>query len=234
MSDQVSKNTFTKALMSRQFLSANAVAIVSLIFLLFFPKKSASDEYILAFVVEFALPACFVWFVLRRSLTEYGFGWGKRGIFFNSAILFSSLTVFLVSVWFFFSGTPIGKEFVVTASQSIVLIRRSFLAFLFFVLFSLWFTTLNEFFFRGFLLFTWKKALGKIAILAQIVFFLILIGLKLQVFSSGVFGVASILLFGTWSLIASLIAFSTESVLLSFCFSMFSDILTTVFVIMLS
>jgi len=44
----------------------------------------------------------------------------------------------------------------------------------------------------------------------------------------------ALLLFGAWSLIASLVAFSTESVFLSFCFSAFSDILTTVFVIALS
>ncbi len=233
MSNQSSKNVFIRAITSRQFLSANAVVLASLILLLFFPKKNISDEFILALGAEFVLPACFVWFVLRKSLVEYGLGWGRRGVIFNVILLFSSLAVFLVSAWFFFSGTSIGKEFVITVSQNMVSIRRSFPTFLFFVLISLWFTTLNEFFFRGFLLFTWKRYLGKMAIFAQTVFFLVSIGLKGHALSSGVLG-ASLLLFGTWSLIASFIAFFTGSVFLSFCFSAFSDILTTVFVIMLS
>lgn len=231
MASQASKNGFIQALTNRRFLLANAVAIASLMLLIFFPKKSPSDEYILAFGAEFVLPACFVWFVLRQSLAEYGFRSGKRGLFFNVALLFSSLAVFLVGVWFFFSETSTGKEFVATVSQNVLFIRRSFPMFLLYVTLSLWFAALNEFFFRGFLLFTWKKDFGRVAILAQLVFFLVFIGMKAH---AGGFGAGFLLLFGTWSLMASLIAFLTESVFLSFCFSALSDILTTAFVIMLS
>ena len=215
---QPPKSWLSKIRSHRGFIAATLIALAGAALYLFFPHGNSWDEYVLAFGAECVLPACFVWFILQRNLKEYGFGWGNRGILFNAVVLFLSLGIFLAGAWFFLSGTSLGKDFVAVVARDTAVARTSFLSFLLYTALSLWFTTCNEFFFRAFFLFTWKEFLGKMALLAHILFFGVFVGIKMYGLSGGAFE-GALLLFGAWSLIASLVAFSTESVFLSFCFS---------------
>lgn len=228
-----SENQWVKRMFQRDFLAANAVALAAAALLLFFPKQTPFDGYILALGAELLLPFCFLRFVLGRSIRDYGFGWGRRGVAFNAAILLLGLGVFLSGAWLFLSKTSLGSAFVVDIAPTLASIRTNFVDFVLYTMLSLWFVGLNEIFFRGFFLFSWKKSLGSVAILAHLVFFGVFLWLKVRGLSLETLE-GSLILFGSWSFIASLMAFSTESVFLSFCFSIFSDILTTVFVIALS
>ncbi len=228
-----SENQVVKRLLRRDFLAANATALAAVALLLFFPKQSSFDAYILAFGAELVLPLCFVWLVLGRSIREYGFGWGKFGVLLNTAVLFSGLGVFLSGAWMFLSKTSLGSDFVASVSYGLANIHTDFFDFLSYAALSVWFVCLNEVFFRGFFLFTWKNSFGKAAIPVHLVFFGIFLWLKMHGLSLGALE-GSLILFGSWSLVASVIAFFTESVFLTFFFSIFSDILTTVFVIALS
>ena len=224
---------FWQHVFRRDFLAAQALALAAAALLLLFPKGTPFDAYVLAFGAEFVLPFCFLWLVLGRSVREYGLGWGKWGALVNGSVLLVSLGVFLSGIWLFFSKTSLGIAFVANVSPTLAGIRTSFADFLIYSVLSLWFVALNEFFFRGFFLFVWKKSFGNKAIVAHLVFFGAFLWLKVHELPVSTFE-GSLILFGSWSFVASLIAFYTESVFLAFCFSIFSDILTTVFVIALS
>ena len=222
-----------KEMLNRDFAAANAVAVAVVSLLLFFPREGSSEAYILALGAELVLPFCFVRLVLGRSIWDYGFSWGNRGILLNTGAVFLGLAVFLPGVWLFFSKTSLGYNFVIDISRNLSGVHASFFEFLLYTGLSLWFVGLNEIFFRGFFLFTWKRSFGGWALLAHAVFFGVFLYLKVHNLSP-TFIESSLLVFGIWSIVAASIAFFTESVLVAFCFSMLSDILTTVFVIALS
>lgn len=218
---------------NRRFLGMNALLVAGIFLALFFPVSGTAEQFLLAFSVYFALPALFVRFVLRESLSKYGCSWGKFGIVVNIIWIFSGASLFGVFVWSVLHFTSFGQEFLISSQSSLAALHRDFLIFLGSLAFLAWFIFLKEVFFRGFFLLLWKRFLLWKSFVAHFLLVAIVSAQELHVFAHADNRVTFLFTLA-WSTIASIIAFVTESVFVSFCFSLFSAILVSVLAISLS
>lgn len=218
---------------NRRFLGLNSLLLASIFLALFFPVSGAAEQFIRAFAVYFALPALFIRFILREPLSNYGCSWGKRGIVANIIWILAGASLFGAFVWGVLRCTSSGQVFLSSSQSSLTMLHWDFLMFLGSMAFLAWFIFLKEVFFRGFFLLLWKKFLSWRSLVAHFLLVATVSAQELHVFAHAD-AFVTLLFTLVWSMVASIIAFATESVFVSFCFSLFSAILVLVLAISLS
>lgn len=225
--------TFLDTCIDRRFLAMNALLAASVLLALFFPVSGTAERFVLAFSVYFLLPALFVRFILHERLFAFGCSWGKFGIFSNIVFVSLGACVFGLFAWGVLTGTSAGQEFLNASWASHTALHRDFLVFLGSMGFLAWFVLLKEIFFRGFFLLFWKRFVHRWSLAAHFLVVVAVSAQELHIFSHFSNNVTFLFTL-TWSVLASFLAFITESVFVSFCFSLFSAILISVLAISLS
>lgn len=220
-----SRSGIEKASGQRFFLS-NAVVFASLLLALFFPSEGTGQKLLLGAAAYGILPALFLRVVLREPLKNYGLGWGRLSWVWNVLLVVGSVALFGAISWSAFSFTEPGK--MVLENPENDSLRKSFLSFVAACALLGWSIAFKEFFFRGFFLFTWKRKFHAKSILFHAILIVMVSYAEAELFQDEY----SIVLFAlgvAWSCMASLVAFLTGSVFVSFSFSFFSAILLLLF-----
>lgn len=197
------------------------VAFASLTLLIFFPRQTSIETFLLAVFSYVILPFVFIRFIVREPISRYGVSFGEGSWTKKISILFGALLIFAV----FLLGMRMmgGKDLLPPVSAAV---QASFPAFLFSIGVSAVLNGLSCFFFQGFLLFAWREYFGWKSVLWVIFFFTAFLWAKNS------FSVESAFFFFIgWFCIASVASFLSRSVFLSFCFLFLSDILLTVFLL---
>ncbi len=216
---------FIRSPFNRRFLAINFIIIVALFLSFFFPRESSLEKLLAIFLILSVLPILFIRIILKEPFSSYGLTWGKKTLLFNIVSIFSATCIFAFFLWGFIIHTDIGQE--IAQTSNVADTRKNFILFLLSVGSSTWFLLQEEFFFRGFFLLTWKRFVGKKSLLLYIALTTTVLLLDLNIF----FGE------GKWtnmiipfinSVFAALLSFITESIFVSFCFSLFSAILTMI------
>lgn len=223
--------SFFHAFADRRFFLVNVIVVAGIFLTLFFPQPGMGERLILAFCALFLLPVLFLRTLARESLEKYGFGWGKWNALSNILAIVFGVGIFGGIAWGIFVYTP-GGQALLENPKSLEL-QKSFVIFVGSLAMMGWFLAWKEFFFRGFFLLSWKRKFGAWSLFAHL-----LLVATVSIFELGVFAgsspITTFSLVVLWSTIASLIAFETESVFVSFCFSFFSAILLSVIAISFS
>lgn len=211
---------------SRRFLIENTTLVSAILLAVYFPTSNFIELPLLAASAFILFPYITTRFILRKPLRHYGINLGDRSLPTSLNITF--LAVLITSIIFFIAitTTDTGKTvFRVPAS-----VQNSFPIFLIHTGITFWSIAVNEFFFRGFVLFTWEHISKKVGVFASVIFVAIYAALSTlhtgNVSSWAMFCTTIFLAFG-----ATLVASFTRSIVFSFCFSFTSAILATVFAI---
>lgn len=212
---------------SRHFLTANAVALSALFLAIYFPASGSLELSLLATSALVFFPLIAIRFLIRTPFSQYGISIGNRHIAINIGITLASIACAALLALIFITKTDIGKTvFTIPAP-----LRESFLLFLIHTGITAWSIAINEFFFRGFILFSWESISKRAGVLASILFvagYSLLSTLHNSTpFSWGLFCTTLFFACG-----ASIVASFTRSILFSFCFSFVSGILATAFAIL--
>jgi membrane protease YdiL (CAAX protease family) len=183
-----------------------------------FPADGVFQQIISSATFLLVIPLLYVKIILKKDLNNFGIQQGewKTGIFWS---LFSLLAAFLIlyALYYyydFFEKYEVSK-----------LIADNFLLFLGYQIFLTgFFVALYEFFFRGFIMFSFSKKLGYWSIIFQGVIFFLLIWLS----SSMTWIMAPYLIF---ALFGGVIAFLSRSIIYSFIStSLFIVIVDSIFI----
>lgn len=212
---------------SRHFLTANAVALSALCLAIYFPASGSLELSLLATSALVIFPILAIRILIRAPFSQYGISVGSRHISINIGITLASIACATLLALVFITKTDIGKAVFTIPTP----LRENFLLFLIHTGIVAWSIAINEFFFRGFILFSWESISRRAGILASILFvagYSLLSTLHHNIsLSWGLFGTTLFFACG-----ASIVASFTRSILFSFCFSFVSGILATAFAIL--
>lgn len=224
-------SAFFRAFADRRFFVVNMVVVAGIFLSLSFPQSGMTERLLLVFCALFLLPVVFLRAIAREPLKEYGFGWGKWSVLGNVLAVSVGVGIFGGIAWGYLLFTS-GGQALLGDPKSLEL-QKSFAVFVGSLATMAWFLMWKEFFFRGLFLLSWKRKFGIRSLFAHI----LIVG-GVSILELGGFAnnhvVTTLFLTVLWSGIASVIAFVTESVFVSFCFSFFSAILLSVLAISLS
>ena len=136
---------------------------------LFFPASGSLQKFSNVFFFLFLLPFLYIRFILKKDLRDFGFNLRnkKNGFLWAGAMLGVSLLIIFILVRFFeFQNHYFLPAYIATRFGAFLFYELVLVNFIFF---------LQEFFFKGFFLFTLEKKLGFISFFVQAVLFTIFI-----------------------------------------------------------
>lgn len=145
------------------------IFLLCLALTLFFPASGSLQEFSNVFFFLFLLPFLYIRFVLKKDLRDFGFNLRnkKSGFLWAGAMLGVSLLIIFILVRFFeFQNHYFLPAYIATNFGAFLFYELVLVNFIFF---------LQEFFFKGFFLFTLEKKLGLISFFIQAVLFTIFI-----------------------------------------------------------
>ena len=207
-------------LLWKEELITSAVTIACLALFFVFPASGPAQAITAGLVFFFLVPFLYLKFILKKSLQDYGWRLGdwKKGIVFAAISLAVSLLIFYA----FYHYTQFSKAYrlplVVTQKFGWFLIYE-------FVLVG-FFLALYEFFFRGFILFSFRAKLGRLSVAVQWLIFLAFL------FIAGNLNWQNAL-YAVVALFSGLIVFKSHSLLYSFIFGLFFIIISDAILIKL-
>jgi hypothetical protein len=137
----------------KEFVASFLVILLCLVFSSFFPAEDYFQKLLRALVFLLIIPILYIRLVLKRDLYSFGcnFSLKKSGIFWAIGIFLFTTTAFILLANF----TNFRENYFIAEE-----IRHNFTSFLFYelVVFNFFFL-LNEFFFKGFVLFSFSEKL---------------------------------------------------------------------------
>lgn len=201
------------SLQHKQFWMSNALIVASLLFAALFPTDGGFQSVVSVIAFLVVLPTIFIRFFLREKLSDFGVSWGN---------MMQGMSWLAVSLLVVAGSFAVLQHFtdVLSHIQIPLSVRRNFAVFLIYLVSTGIFLAVQEFFFRGFILNTYKKVFGYAAIFAQIVFSVLFLLIKTQ----GSVGIDTIVV-SILSLYSGWIAYRSRSIWYSFFFFFISAIL---------
>lgn len=195
-----------------ELLVTGAVTIVCLFLVGYFPKTSLFQEVVVGLAFLLVIPALYCKIVLKNNLADLGIQTGsmKNGIIWMAV---SAAMLFLI-FYIIFHYTGFKDKY--SPPQKAITDFRYFV--LYEVLIVGFITALYEFFFRGFILFSFKKAFGSWSIILQTAIFLILLAFSDNADYSFIPLLAS-------SLFSGITAYKCQSLIYSFAISFFTIVI---------
>lgn len=150
-----------KLFQHKELLVTSMVAVLCLVLFAIFPRENTFQEIIISLVFLLAIPALYIRIVLRKNFKSFGLGIGnyKAGLIWGAvALLFALLILYIL-----FNYTNFTNEYFIPT--------RVAQEFKFFLLYELllvgFFTILYEFFFRGFVMFSFSEKIGYSSVVIQ-------------------------------------------------------------------
>lgn len=198
---------------NKQLWMSNVLIIVCLAATAFFPTDGGFQSMVASLAFLVLLPILFIRFFLRRPLADFGVSWGDaiQGMLWLVAFL---VVIIVLFVWAHQYTDSLLRD------QIPLSVRSGFSSFLIYISIAGLLLAAQEFFFRGFVLNVWKTTIGSGAILAQMLFSLVLP----LVASRGLPGVGTLSI-AILSLCSGWIAYRSRSIWYSFFFFFISAIL---------
>lgn len=154
----------------RTEIISSAIIVLCLFLVYLFPIQNSFQDFSRNLFFIFLLPILYIKFILKKNLSDYGFNLQNKEVGFAWAagmLAVSFLIIFLLVHFYHFENNyPIPAY-----------LAQNFWAFLFYELILVNFILfISEFFFKGFLLFTFTEKLGHWAIAIQfLAYFLFLV-----------------------------------------------------------
>lgn len=207
-----------KKTFNQELFSTSLVILACLFLFSIFPTKNIFQEIISSLTFFFVVPILYVKIILKKDLKEFGIQLGDRrkGIIFSSLALIMSLLIAYV----FFQYSSFSKNYTLPE-----IIKNNFIFFIIYELFIVgFFTALYEFFFRGFIQFSFLKKVGFWSIILQTVLFV------LMFLVTGSFG-WSIVPFVVIAPFSGFVAWKSNSIVYSFFSTLIFIMLIDAFVI---
>lgn len=201
-----------KPFISTELYATGTVIAACLFFVGYFPKEDIFQEVIVSTFFFLIIPALYCKIILKKGLNDLGVATGdwKSGIMWT---VISAAMLFLI-YYILFHYTSFETKY--------SLPQRAAAEFKYFVLYEIlivgFITVLYEFFFRGFVMFTFKERFGQWAIIMQAVVFLLLLAFS----GSRDYSLIPLLVV---SLFSGLTAYRSESLIYSFAVSFFSVVI---------
>ena len=152
----------------KEFLTTSAVILVCLLLLLAFPSENSAQNITKSFFFLVLLPVLYIKFILKKNLSEYGLNtnnkksgiaWGVFGLAFSLAVFYSLINYTNLS------ANYVLPSYVINDFRFFLLYELTVVLFFLFI---------NEFFWRGFVLFTLSKKLFWLSVPAQALIYLAL------------------------------------------------------------
>jgi membrane protease YdiL (CAAX protease family) len=146
-----------------------AVFLTCILLVIFFPTNGHLQQFSSVFFFFFVVPFLYIKFILKKNVRDFGFNLEnkKTGFLWAAAMLGVTLLIFFILIKTFnfhtFYSTYLGSNFFAFLFYQLVLVN--------FILF------MQEFFFKGFLLFSLENKLGIFAFLIQAIVFISFLGL---------------------------------------------------------
>ncbi len=146
-------------------IASLVVIIFSLALFIFFPSSGSIQALTKGLFFLILLPLLFIKFITKEKLTEYGIGLGnkKTGVILSISALILNLIIFL----FLFKYSNFSKNYILPE----IVVSKFWTFVLYEIVFVNLYLIFNEYFFRGFMLFSLKKSIGSFAILIQFIVF---------------------------------------------------------------
>ena len=158
-----------KLITHREALTTTVIILCCLVFFFLFPITDAFQNATALIVFFFLIPLLYLKLILKKDLRSFGWQMGdwKKGLFFSIGALLIFFGIFLL----LFYKTSFTDYYALSPN-----IRSNFFVFSFYEFFqALLALTFFEFFFRGFIMFSFAKDLRAWSILVQFAAFLLLL-----------------------------------------------------------
>ncbi len=156
-------------LLSKDFLVTIIVILLCLILFIYFPVYNSIQELTKVFFFFLLVPILYIKFILKENINEWGLNLQNKKKGFTWAILMLMLSLIIAYVFIRYTSF-------ITHYPLSSLIINNFWGFLVYILiFINLILFLQEYFFRGFVLFTFYQKLGYWSILIQVGLYLIMI-----------------------------------------------------------
>lgn len=210
-----------------RFIFEVSISVAAILFVLFFPGANTTSSFLILIFASYLLfPAISAKLLLKKPLRQYGFQHMQADRPFRMTLLIISvLLASLAATWVLILKTSAGGQY--AAQGDAILLRSNFLVFLSSIILSIPTTFANEAFFRGFILWSWRRKIGvwsiPIAAAAPVIIALFRISDW-----KGDSALIEIAVLAIGSLAAALVAFISESFIVSFCFFLVFDTLSVV------
>lgn len=146
---------------------SSAVILLCLFLDLFFPTDGYLQKFSASFFFLFVLPILYIKIILKKDLSQFGFNLQnkRRGFFWATIMLVASLLTIAVLIYFFnFDQNYSISFYVATIFPMFLIYELIYINFIYFI---------NEFFFRGFVMFPFMKKLGAWSVLIQFLIFIL-------------------------------------------------------------
>jgi membrane protease YdiL (CAAX protease family) len=206
------------SILNKEDIITAGIIFLCLFLYVIFPTDGVFQQIISSATFLLVIPLLYVKIILKKDLSDFGIQRGewKTGIFWS---LLSLVTAFLILYVLYYYFDFFGKYDVPKS------IRDNFLLFLGYQIFLTgFFTALYEFFFRGFVMFSFSEKFGYWAIILQSAIFFLLIWLS----SSMSWSMAPYLIF---AVLGGVVAFFSHSIIYSFIStSLFIIIIDSIFI----
>lgn len=154
--------------LNREFFSTSLVVLACLFLFSIFPTGNIFQEIISSLTFFFVVPVLYAKIILKKNLSDFGFQKGdvKKGIVLASGgLVLSLLIIYILFNYFSFAENYSLPD----------ILKNSFRFFVLYEIFIVgFFSALYEFFFRGFVQFSFFQKIGYWTILVQ---FLLFVGL---------------------------------------------------------
>lgn len=192
----------------KEELITSAVIVACLALFSFFPTQGPAQAITSSLVFLFLIPFLYIKLILKKNLKDYGWQLGnwKQGIIFAAISLVLSLLIFYIL--YHYSTFPKVYKLPLTATQNFglfILYEFTLVAF---------FLALYEFFFRGFIMFSFSTKAGVASVAIQwLMFFIFLLISGSLIWQNALYMIVA--------LFSGLIAFKSRSLLYSFVFGLF-------------
>lgn len=146
-------------------IASLVVIIFSLALFIFFPSSGSIQALTKGLFFLILLPLLFIKFITKEKLTEYGIDLGnkKTGVILSISALILNLIIFL----FLFKYSNFSKNYILPE----IVVSKFWTFVLYEIVFVNLYLIFNEYFFRGFVLFSLKKSIRSFAILIQFIVF---------------------------------------------------------------
>ncbi|MDQ1283820.1 MAG: hypothetical protein QG620_168 [Patescibacteria group bacterium] len=203
---------------NKEFLTTLAVISVCLVLLLAFPAENSAQNITKSFFFLVLLPALYIKFILKKNLAEYGLNVNnkKRGIVWGAFGLAFSLAIFYSLA----NYTSLSSNYILPA-YAISDFRFFLLYELTFVLFFLF---INEFFWRGFVLFSLSEKLFWLSVPTQALIYLTLAAItKTSLWQLAPYFILSVT--------SGIVAYKTKSIAFSFAAGMLFFIISDSYIV---
>lgn len=151
----------------KEFLVTFAVVIICLVLSALFPSENNIQHLIKQIFFLFVIPVLYIKFVLKKSISDFGLNLQnkKTGIFWGTLMLIISLLI----AFLFIKFTPFGKQYSILPQ----VVNNFWLFLIYMLIFVNFLLFLQEYFFKGFLLFSLEKNMAWKAIVIQVIIYLL-------------------------------------------------------------